>query len=951
MEENLACKLRLALLMTFLLTNFVYSQPVIWEQTNGPFGGYINTFAVDSNDEIYVGTSGAGVYRSFDDGDSWTQVIDGLTTLSINALVIGSEGQIFAGGGGVFRSPDRGETWVAVNNGLTNTFIKALSVNSTGEIFAGSFGGGVFRSMDNGDSWVQMNNGLTDVNIFALAINSSDSIFAATNSGIFRSADNGDSWTQVNNDLPDISFRSLTVGPNDTVFAGAYGAAFSGGGVYRTENSGDSWTLVKDNLTRVLSIVVKSSGDIFAGTESGVFRCQKSKTIWTPINNGLSDPKVQALAVNSQGDLFAGTLFGGGVFRSRDNGDTWAKANNGLVNSRVTAIAVHPDGQVFAGVLADIEEGFGYGMFRSSDNGDNWIEKNNGLTDLLVTALAINASGDIFAGTAGSVFRSLDNGDSWTETKNGLPSNNEVHTLAINSSGEIFVGMSGSGVYRSSDNGDSWQEKNNGLQGQLIVSLAINSSEHLFAGAFADGGIFRSLDNGDTWLPIQNGFIDVENTDIVAIAINSMDHIFLGTFPDGIYKSVDNGDTWEQLDSGLNDTIVSTLVINSAGHIFAGTGGGISLSGIGSGVFFSRDNGETWSPINSGLTNSTINTLARNSQNIVFAGTSRGGVYRSLLPSLSLSSTIVDFGEVTINQTREETLTLGNTGQAELIVDSISFKNGNAGFVLTSPQTFPVTVTPHSSLPVVLGFSPSFEGAETDTLIILSSDPASSHAEVSLSGVGIPLAPSISISSTELDFGEVSADTALDLSMTVTNLGGADLILQNVTFSQNSGDFVLVSPEVFPLAITPEDSLPVIVRFSPSSPGEKVDTLNFQSNDPAHPLITVAVKGIGSTPTSVSSANRGIPNTFKLEQNYPNPFNPETRIEFQLPNHSHVTIKIFNTLGQEIRTLVNAPYSGGYHSVRWDGKDNGGRAVASGIYLYQLQAGNFTHVRKMSLLR
>jgi parallel beta-helix repeat protein len=94
-----------------------------------------------------------------------------------------------------------------------------------------------------------------------------------------------------------------------------------------------------------------------------------------------------------------------------------------------------------------------------------------------------------------------------------------------------------------------------------------------------------------------------------------------------------------------------------------------------------------------------------------------------------------------------------------------------------------------------------------------------------------------------------------------------------------------------------------------------------------------------------------VPSEFSLEQNYPNPFNPETDIRFKIAAATHATLKIYNTLGQEVRTLLNAPYEVGVHRIRWEGKDNNGKPVASGVYLYQLRAGNFSQVRKMSLLR
>ncbi len=93
------------------------------------------------------------------------------------------------------------------------------------------------------------------------------------------------------------------------------------------------------------------------------------------------------------------------------------------------------------------------------------------------------------------------------------------------------------------------------------------------------------------------------------------------------------------------------------------------------------------------------------------------------------------------------------------------------------------------------------------------------------------------------------------------------------------------------------------------------------------------------------------PSEFALMSNYPNPFNPATEIRFQVPEASHVVVRIINTLGQEIRILADGQYETGYHNVRWDGKDNNGNVVSSGIYLYQLQAGSFSQIRKMTLLR
>lgn len=90
---------------------------------------------------------------------------------------------------------------------------------------------------------------------------------------------------------------------------------------------------------------------------------------------------------------------------------------------------------------------------------------------------------------------------------------------------------------------------------------------------------------------------------------------------------------------------------------------------------------------------------------------------------------------------------------------------------------------------------------------------------------------------------------------------------------------------------------------------------------------------------------------FSLSQNYPNPFNPETTIHFQLPQAGHVMLRIFNTLGQEIQKLADREFEAGFYRLVWDGKGARGRAASSGLYFYQLQAGDFIQVKKMMLLR
>ncbi|MGE5400065.1 MAG: T9SS type A sorting domain-containing protein [Ignavibacteriales bacterium] len=114
-----------------------------------------------------------------------------------------------------------------------------------------------------------------------------------------------------------------------------------------------------------------------------------------------------------------------------------------------------------------------------------------------------------------------------------------------------------------------------------------------------------------------------------------------------------------------------------------------------------------------------------------------------------------------------------------------------------------------------------------------------------------------------------------------------------------------------------------------------------------------------SRPTNVTfnslvGVGRGmvdVPMVFELHQNYPNPFNPSTTIKYDLPLEGRVVIKIYSISGAEITSLVDEVQAAGHKSVKWDGKDNHGKSVSSGIYLYKLQTGNEVRTRKMILLK
>lgn len=127
---------------------------------------------------------------------------------------------------------------------------------------------------------------------------------------------------------------------------------------------------------------------------------------------------------------------------------------------------------------------------------------------------------------------------------------------------------------------------------------------------------------------------------------------------------------------------------------------------------------------------------------------------------------------------------------------------------------------------------------------------------------------------------------------------------------------------------------------------------SFQHSDVFTYDTTESVFHLG-TPDTVDAVLRNLvlPDQFDLAQNFPNPFNPETQIVFNVPVASDVRIRVYNLMGQHVRTLTEARYSTGVHAVTWDGRNDSGQLVSAGVYLYRMETPGFAMTKKMLLMK
>jgi hypothetical protein len=210
-------------------------------------------------------------------------------------------------------------------------------------------------------------------------------------------------------------------------------------------------------------------------------------------------------------------------------------------------------------------------------------------------------------------------------------------------------------------------------------------------------------------------------------------------------------------------------------------------------------------------------------------------------------------------------------------------------------------------------------------------------------------APELLVDQTNLDFGNIHIGEEFALPITISNEGEAQMI----GTIQVPAPYTLDAEAIDVLSLinyvlAPDESLVLSIGFRPTSEGVFPANLIITSDDPNNLALTITLFG---SATPVSNEDMVNPVVTELKGNYPNPFNPNTNISFSLKTRERVSIDIYNVLGQRVKSLVNSELNPGTHTVNWNGKDNNGRNVSSGIYFYKMQAGKYSNTKKMILMK
>ena len=368
--------------------------------------------------------------------------------------------------------------------------------------------------------------------------------------------------------------------------------------------------------------------------------------------------------------------------------------------------------------------------------------------------------------------------------------------------------------------------------------------------------------------------------------------LFAGT-SDGVFLTTNSGTTWTQVNTGLADTGVSALVTIGS-NLFASTA---------SGVFLTTNNGTSWKQVNTGLTATAITDLAAVGANL-FAAINGVGIF------------------VSTNNGTSWTLTSGSVFQ-------------NAYFALFAGAG-----------------SALFASTTTDNIIYRSTDNGNSWQKADS---GISTANALVQSGTNLIAGGVggvflSTNNAVSWTALTSYWGLQYTQVIGLTTS-GSNVYAVADAQVLLGANNGTNWNGIVLPsfFDVITSVAVIDTNIFigtNNNSDFLKGATVWRVSTNQIVTGVKTQPATAPTGFSLEQNYPNPFNPSTQIRFSIAQPSFVSLKVYDMVGREVATLINGELAPSSYSITWNAAN-----VASGVYLYKLDAGSYSTTKKMVLMK
>jgi photosystem II stability/assembly factor-like uncharacterized protein len=447
--------------------------------------------------------------------------------------------------------------------------------------------------------------------------------------------------------------------------------------------------------------------------------------------------------------------------------------------------------------------------------------------------------------------------------------------------------------------GITWQNYTNGLYRKELFRLEVNQEDDIFIGS-QNEGVFRSTNGGESFSQIGLPASRVSNI------IFSNDSLIFASTPSGVQKYQRKTQKWTNM--GLQH--VQQVAFAPNGDLFAATGNyPLFVSNVSAGLFRSTNNGESWSTL--AFEDTIVWNVLITNENIIYAITDSEGLMRSY-----------DYGSTW---------------------EVIPYYSDYWSRVLEEGTYGEIYFTAFGNDPITL-YKISSDGATITPLI----DDINTILSNSLS-----VNDSIVFLADNVDGGRGGIYRSTDSGINWENVASEPRAY--CVYAKSNG--IVYSGSDLGLYYSTD------FGATWSNTSYQLDSLGrireIEEDQNGKLFFGTSSKGLYSVDiiTAIENEeNYQIPSEFSLSRNYPNPFNPTTTIKYQFPENSFVTLKVYDVLGKEVATLVNEEKSAGSYEVEFSaigGSASGGDAhnLSSGIYFYQLRAGNFVRTKKMAFLK
>lgn len=736
--------------------------------------------------------------------------------------------------------------------------------------------------------------------------------------------------------------RSLAISPYDpsVIFLGT-----ADGGFYKSVDGGGTWNFSGMDLLYgyeegryiTSNIVPLNASAILAASWYKLYKSGDMGENWQILLN-LDAGIISSIAVHPFNDNiilvgsiggFGGMLSSAHIHKTTNGGINWYAAGNGFTNIDVTDIKfapINPD-IIFAATYS--------GVYMSMDGGESsWQDISGNLPSFPISAIALDSTDlqKIYVGTRTGVYSTIDWGTSWQNVTGNNFANRFINLHALTVLGKdglaVFAGTD-KGLYRSDNGCLTWEEKNNGLTNIAVNSILPVSDREVFLGT--EDGFYISSDFGNTWTKKVNGLMAFNNTAIAFSTQHNPSKVVIGTGGSGIHYSDDWGENWNAaaMESGFKYINELISAPSNSQIMYAAYIGETDSTETRFGILKSVNGGNDWHSLDGELAGKEVISIAIdfNDPETIFVGTLANKIYKSTDGGLSWQNKDIEPGKRCVIWS--------------LAVDPL---NSNA---IYAGIEFNKSADPHGIYKSVnageswqhcyQGLPPQETYFQIKDICLNPVNPQTIYLAVNSSGI------------------YKSTNGGTSWKQINSGIGtNENRIINSITIDpQDTSRIYAAGVKIY----TSEDAGKTWQEMMEGLPEYygAINKIRIDPND--HSYIYAATDGYGvltfhrQTSYVNDGSDKSVPMDYALYQNYPNPFNPGTNIRFEIPRVASVTITVYNVRGEAVRTITKEQKPAGSYVTYWDGRDDAGNSVSTGIYICKMTAGNFSAVRKMILAK